>query len=174
MRINIQGRNITISDPVANYVTKRVKKFDRLFGDDIEAQVCLSVEHYRRICELTIPLKGVTLRAEDSSDDMYTSIDNVIGKIERQIRKHRTRLEKKIRDDVNIDELYAAPFEEPQSGQLVRTKHFDLEPMDVDTAIDQMEMLGHTFFMFLDDKTHTVQTVYKRTDGNYGLLIPNY
>ncbi len=173
MRIQITGRNIAISDPIAKYVNKRVGKFDRLFGDDVEAQVRLSIDRYRQICEVTIPLRGVTLRAEEATNDMYTSIDNVIGKLERQIRKYRTRLEKRMRQDADTAEVYEAPFQEAEAGQLVRTKHFALEPMDVDSAIEQMELLGHSFFMFKDEQSGSIQTVYKRTDGNYGLLIPD-
>ncbi len=172
MRIQTLGRNITISDPIRQYVNKRVGKFDRLFGDDVEAQVRLSIDRYRQICEVTIPLRGVTLRAEESTNDMYTSIDSVIGKLERQIRKYRTRLEKRMRQDADTEEVYEAPFEEAQQGRLVRTKRFQLEPMDTETAIEQMELLGHSFFMFLDGETEEVRTVYKREDGNYGLLVP--
>ncbi len=172
MRIQISGKNLTISEPIRAYVEKRMRKFDRLFGDDVEAQVRLGVDRYRQICEVTIPLKGVTLRAEESTNDMYASVDNVIGKLERQIRKHRTRLEKRMRQDADTAEVYEAPFEEPESGSLVRTKRFTLTPMSVESAIEQMELLGHSFFMFRDEATGSVQTVYKRTDGNYGLLIP--
>lgn len=171
MRINITSKNLTISAPVENYVIKKVSKLDRLFGDDVEAHVRLSVDRYLQICEITIPLKGVTLRAEEATNDMNTSIDNVMGKLERQIRKHRTKLEKRFRQGADKSDYAETPFEE-SIGSLVRTKRFAVEPMDVDTAIEQMELLGHAFFMFKEVHSDTIQTVYRRNDGNYGLLIP--
>ena len=160
MRINITVRNMmTLSPSVANYVNKKVGKLDRYFGDEIEAQVRLSMERHRFTCEITIPLPGEILRAEETTGDMYVSIDSVLSKLEGQIRKHRTRLE------VVLPEEAAVP-------QVVRTKRFRVDAMDVDEAISQMEMLGHTFFLFRDKTSDQICLVYTRQDGNYGVLIP--
>lgn len=173
MRIQITGRNIAISDPIAKYVNKRVGKFDRLFGDDVEAQVRRASTATAKSARSPSPCAALPCARRKPPTIWYTSIDNVIGKLERQIRKYRTRLEKRMRQDADTAEVYEAPFQEAEAGQLVRTKHFALEPMDVDSAIEQMELLGHSFFMFKDEQSGSIQTVYKRTDGNYGLLIPD-
>ncbi|MDR3085450.1 MAG: ribosome-associated translation inhibitor RaiA [Christensenellaceae bacterium] len=175
MRIDIQGRSIAISDAIDSYINKKVGKLSRLFDDDVEAQVHLRIDHHRQICEITIPLRGVILRAEEVADDMYAAVDGVIAKLERQIRKHRTKLSKRFRHGIEHsgEELYESPFEETAPGSVIRTKHFALEPMNAEGAIEQMELLGHSFFMFLDESSRQVQTVYKRADGNYGLLIPD-
>ncbi|MDR2514860.1 MAG: ribosome-associated translation inhibitor RaiA [Christensenellaceae bacterium] len=175
MRIDIQGRSIAISEAIDSYVNKKVGKLSRLFDDDVAAQVRLRIDHHRQICEITIPLRGVILRAEEVQDDMYAAIDGVITKLERQIRKHRTKLAKRFRHGLEHsgEELYDSPFEESAPGSVVRAKHFSLEPMSAEAAIEQMELLGHSFFMFLDEGSKRVQTVYKRADGNYGLLIPD-
>lgn len=171
MRINITMRNMmTISPSVANYVNKKVGKLDRYFGDEIEAQVRLSIERNRYTCEITIPLPGEILRAEETTSDMYVSIDSVLSKLEGQIRKHRTRLAKRMKRDADPIEVFA-PAEDV--AQVVRTKRFKVEVMDVDDAISQMEMLGHTFFLYRDVKTDQICLVYTRADGNYGVLIPD-
>ncbi|MGI5885313.1 MAG: ribosome hibernation-promoting factor, HPF/YfiA family [Candidatus Spyradocola sp.] len=171
MRINITVRNMmSLSPSVANYVNKKVGKLDRYFGDDIEAQVRLSMERHRFTCEITIPLPGEILRAEETSGDMYVSIDSVLSKLEGQIRKHRTRLAKRMKRDADPIEVFLP--EEETMPQVVRTKRFRVDAMDVDEAISQMEMLGHTFFLFRDKTSNQICLVYTRQDGNYGVLIP--
>ena len=150
MRIQITGRNIAISDPIAKYVNKRVGKFDRLFGDDVEAQVRLSIDRYRQICEVTIPLRGVTLRAEEATNDMYTSIDNVIGKLERQIRKYRTRLEKRMRQDADTAEVYEAPFQEAEAIKQDYARHKEILPV-VKAVVEKMASIVNRYI----DKAHT-------------------
>lgn len=173
MRINITVRNMmTISPSVASYVNKKVGKLDRYFGDDIEAQVRLSIERSRYTCEITIPLPGEILRAEETTGDMYVSIDSVLSKLEGQIRKHRTRLAKRMKRDADPIEVFAVESEE-SVPQVVRTKRFKVEAMDVDDAISQMEMLGHSFFLYRDRETDQICLVYTRADGNYGVLIPD-
>ena len=173
MRINISTRNdLTLSGSMERFVQQKVGKLNRYFGDDIEAQVRLGFEHNRFSCEITIPLTGEILRAEEISNDMYFSIDSAMSKLERQLRKYRTRIAKRMKTGAEPIEAYA-PVEEEQVAQLVRTKHFAVASMDVDEAISQMEMLGHTFFLFRDSKTEKICVVYTRTDGNYGLLIPD-
>jgi len=129
--------------------------------------------------EVTIPLTGVLLRAEERASDMYASIDLVAEKLERQIRKHKTRLNRKIRQEGGLKNFFkespdveSKPFEEDEEFELVRTKRFTLKPMDVDEAILQMNMLGHNFFVFANAATDQVNVVYKRNDGKYGLIEP--
>ena len=172
MRINITMRNMMVPSPsVENYINKKVGKLDRYFDDEIEAQVRLSIERHRYTCEITIPLPGEILRAEESTTDMYVSIDSAMSKLEGQIRKHRTRLAKRMKRDADPVEV-SLPKEESEP-QLVRTKRFQVDAMDVDEAISQMEMLGHTFFLFRDKTSNQICVVYTRADGNFGLLIPD-
>ena len=172
MRINITMRNMMVPSPsVENYVNKKVGKLDRYFDDEIEAQFRLSIERHRYTCEITIPLPGEILRAEESTTDMYVSIDSAMSKLEGQIRKHRTRLAKRMKRDADPVEVFLP--EEESEPQLVRTKRFQVDAMDVDEAISQMEMLGHTFFLFRDKTSNQICVVYTRADGNFGLLIPD-
>ena len=173
MRINITVRNMmTLSPSVANYVNKKVGKLDRYFGDEIEAQVRLSMERHRFTCEITIPLPGEILRAEETTGDMYVSIDSVLSKLEGQIRKHRTRLAKRMKRDADPIEVFLP--EEEAVPQVVRTKRFRVDAMDVDEAISQMEMLGHSFYVFVNAETEQINVVYKRKGNTYGLIEPEH
>lgn len=128
--------------------------------------------------EVTIPLAGVTLRAEVRSDDMYASIDGVVDKLERQIRKHKTKLNRKFRQEGSLKTLFVeggsngsvALEEQDEELEVVRNKRFTLKPMDVEEAILQMNMVGHNFFVFSNIDTSEVSVVYKRNDGKYGLI----
>lgn len=182
MRITISGKNLEITDSLRNQINKKVSKLERYFGEDVEAQVTLSVEGYRHIVEVTIPFNGIIIRGEESTNNMYASIDMVIDKLERQIRKHRTRLGKRIKSgafkndvpsyytDTPIEDT-AAQANEPR---IVRTKRFAVKPMNVEEATMQMELLGHSFFVFTNARSNEVNVLYKRKDGNYGLIEPDY
>lgn len=178
MKINISGKNLEITDSLRNQVNKKVSKLGRYFGDNVEAQVTMSVEGYRHIIEVTIPFDGIVVRGEESTDDMYASIDKVLDILERQIRKHRTRLERKIKKGAfkNDTPLFSpdVPFEEGELPKIVRTKRFAIKPMDVEEATMQMELLGHSFFVFANAGSEEVNVVYKRKDGNYGLIEPEF
>jgi len=142
-----------------------------------EAQVTLSVERDRHKVEVTIPLDGIILRGEEVSGDMYGSVDMVIEKLERQIKKHKTRLSKKIRSN-SLREFIAQSAgevsEEEEEPQVLRTKRFAIKPMPIDEAIMQMNLLGHSFFVFSNAETDEVNVVYRRKDGNYGLIEPEF
>ncbi|MBZ4665457.1 ribosome-associated translation inhibitor RaiA [Mahella sp.] len=178
MRIIISGKNIPITDALRAMVAKKLGKFDRYFDEDTEVRVVMSVEKNRHIVEVTIPLNGTILRAEDYSDDMYTSIEGVLEKLERQIRKHKTKLEKRIKEgafkyEEPIFDIEAEP-EELEGYEVVRTKRFALKPMSIEEAITQMELLGHDFFVFNNAETEEVNVVYRRRNGGYGLIEPEY
>lgn len=177
MRIVISGKNISITEALRATVERKLGKFDRYFDDDTEAHVTMSVEKSRHIVEVTIPLNGSILRAEEATDDMYTSVERVLQKLERQIHKHKTKLEKRIKEGAF---KYAQPLfdigTEPEEIQpeVVRIKRFALKPMSVEEAITQMDLLGHDFFVFSNADTNEVNVVYKRKDGGYGLIEPDY
>lgn len=176
MKIITSGKGIGITDSLMDRIEKKLVKLDRYFHDDAEANIRLSQEKGgRNIAEITISASGLLLRAEETSGDMYTSIDGAVDKLNRQIRRHRTKLDKKLRDAA----FEPAPdFPEPEAEDvpaqynLVRTKKFAVKAMQVDDAIAQMELLDHNFFLFRDEDTDGICLVYRRNDGAYGLLQP--
>ncbi len=184
MKITVTGKNIMVTEALKAYVEKRVGRLDRYlqgFRKEIEANVILSVEGNFHITEVTIELGAIILRGEERTTDMYTSIDGVVEKIERQIRKYKTRIKLKNRSETREalreinQKLLDVPDnseEEDEGIKLVRRKRFVLKPMSVEEAVMQMDLLGHDFFVFLDDEDNEVHVVYKRKDGNYGLIEP--
>lgn len=168
------GKGMEISDRLKERVEKKLQKLERYFQDDVEAQIRMSLERgNRNIAEITISVSSVILRAEESSSDMFSSIDRAVDKLNRQIRRHRTKLEKRLRAGAFDHELdIASEQEEVASYNLVRVKKFSVKPMQVEDAIVQMELLGHTFFLFLNEETDTMCVLYLRSDGSYGLLQP--
>lgn len=177
MKIILSGRNISITDALRNQVDKKVKKLDRYFKPETEAQVTLSVEKNRHIVEVTIPFNGNVLRGEESTDNMYASIDLVLDKLERQIHKHRTKLSKSIKQNafkekpLFIKDIEIDGYAEPE---IVKTKRFAIKPMVAEEAMLQMELVGHSFYVFTNAETDEVNVLYKRNDGNYGLIEPEF
>ncbi|MEG1547926.1 MAG: ribosome-associated translation inhibitor RaiA [Clostridia bacterium] len=177
MRISIIGKNIEVSNYLFDLVTKKVSKLDKYFPEDTEVNVAMAVEHNRHIVEVTIPYSGGIIRGEEVSGDMYASIDNVLSKVEHQIVKHRTKLEKNLRAGAfkTVDPVYADNFDddkEDEPRKVVRIKRFDIKPMTVDEAMLQLELLGHAFYMFVNGETGQINVIYLRKDGNYGLIEP--
>lgn len=175
MRINIVNKNSVLSDSLEGRLEKKLAKLEKFFEENQECTVRLSQERgNRNIVEITIHLDGAVLRAEESSADMYVSLDKAVDKLIRQIRRHRTKLEKRLRDDAFAPdaegEMPEEPVEEP--GRLVRIKRFTMKPMSVADAIAQMELLGHSFYLFINEETNASCVVYRRNDGNIGLLEP--
>lgn len=171
MKMIITGRNIDVSEYLRGLAGKKLQKLTRYFKDDTVAQVMLSVEKNRHICEVTIPYNGIILRAKDVSGDMYASIDNVVDKLEKQIHRHRTKLEKRLHENAFKGMIYDETAAEPR--RVVRTKRFALKPMDIEEAIMQMELLSHSFFVFLNAQTNEVNVLYLRDDNDLGLIEPS-
>ncbi|MFE4712055.1 MULTISPECIES: ribosome hibernation-promoting factor, HPF/YfiA family [unclassified Paenibacillus] len=181
MQFSIRGQQIEVTDALRDYVDKKLSRLEKYFDapPTSEGYVTLSVVRGLHTVEVTIPLAGVTLRAEDRSDDMYSSIDAVVDKLERQIRKHKTKLNRKFRQEGSLKTLFvegngsSVAVEEQDTDddlEVVRNKRFTLKPMDVEEAILQMNMVGHNFFVFSNIDTSEVSVVYKRNDGKYGLI----
>lgn len=176
MNIRMSSKDFSVFPALWERIERKINKLGRYFAPDTEVQVRLSAEGKRRIAEITIPFKGGILRAEECTNDMYQSIDNALIKIERQIRRHRTRLEKRLRENAFVEEVpeFYEEFEpDDENPRVVRTKSYPVKPMTMDDAIDQMEMLGHTFFVFVNADTEKVCVLYQRKDGNLGLLEPD-
>ncbi len=173
MKINIKGRNVEVSAAIKEYVEKRLAKFDKMIAEAEEAYVTVLVQKDSHRVEVTIPLDGgVILRGEEEGNNMYACIDEVVEKLERQVRKHKTRLSKRVKEGSIAKKALMALEEEPDERVLVRTKRFNIKPVSVEEAIMQMNLLGHKFFVFTNEENHQVNVVYQRNDGNYGLLIP--
>ena len=178
MIITISGKNIEVSDYLEELINKKVNKLDQYFPEDTQAHVTLSVERNRHIVEVTIPYAGGIIRGEETSGDMYASVDNVLSKLEKQIVRHRTKLEKSLRAGAfrAPEPVYADAFTQDdldeEAAKVVKVKRFDIKPMTVDEAMLQLEMLGHSFYMFTNGDTNQINVIYKRKDGNYGLIEP--
>lgn len=181
MNFNIRGENIQITEALRNYVERKVGRLERYFDSSLEADVnvTLRVQHGEGTIEVTIPITGVIIRAEETDEDMYAAIDLVTEKLERQIRKHKTKLSRKLRIDTGsrvvgreTDAVAVMDYEEDVQIDIVRTKRFLLKPMDAEEAVMQMDMLGHSFFVFQNSDTNDVNVVYRRHDGRYGLIEP--
>jgi putative sigma-54 modulation protein len=181
MRMDIRGRNIEITDALKDYTTKRLSKLEKYIDDARTAQVALSLEGEDHKVEVTIPLNGLILRGEVTAEDMYSAIDMVVEKLEKQIEKHKTKLYKRQRGSglKQLAEEEARPVVSSKTKDfdrynVVRTKRFALKPMDEEEAIMQMCLLGHNFFMFFNSSSDEINVVYKRMDGNYGLIEPDF
>ncbi|MED1852902.1 ribosome-associated translation inhibitor RaiA [Brevibacillus borstelensis] len=185
MKFQIRGENIQVTAALREYVEKKVGRLAKYFENfsPADVQVTMRVLKGEGTIEVTIPLSGVILRAEETHEDMYASIDLVVEKLERQIRKHKTKLIRKLRTEStnkaagNSRQAVAVLTEDLEEGEdvdidIVRTKRFNLKPMDAQEAVMQMDMLGHSFFVFQNSDTNDVNVVYRRNDGRYGLIEP--
>jgi putative sigma-54 modulation protein len=177
LRFDIRGKNIEVTEALKDYVEKRLSKLERFIEDVRVAQVTLSVEGESHKVEVTIPLNGIILRGEEETEDMYSSIDLVVDKLEKQIDKYKTKLYRRYRGigfrKSLVRELETSG-EAVEQFKIVRTKKFALKPMDVEEAVMQMNLLGHSFFVFFNSGTEEVNVVYRRHDGNFGLIEPRF
>lgn len=175
MKITVSGKNMDVTNAIRNAVEKKFIKLDKYFNKDVEVNATISVEKNRHIFEVTIPLPKTILRSEEVTGDMYNSIDNAVDVLERQIRKHKTKLQKKhqsggILNFENINKL----TDDDVEPKIVKTKRFAMKPMNEEEAVLQMELIDHSFFVFRNAETNEVNVVYKRKDGNYGLIEPAF
>lgn len=171
MNINMRSRKDAVTPAMREYAEKRLRKFDKMLGGVDEVAVLHDAVKDTQSIEVTIYVDGVILRSEVAGTDMYACIDNAVEKLERQVRKHKTRLEKRFRKEAQKTSMQALDAL-PNEQKLVRTKCFDRKPLEVEEAISQMELLGHSFFAFVNVESGEINIVYKRKDENYGLLQP--
>ena len=180
---NVRGENIEVTKAIRDYAEKRVSKLEKYFSESQEATAYVNLKVYpdkTAKAEVTIPLSFLVLRAEDTTDDLYKSIDFVVDKLERQVRKYKTKINRKSRERgfVGINEAIEQQsiVQETTSGdaepelEIVRSKRISLKPMDSEEAVLQMNMLGHDFFVFTDSQSNETNIVYRRNDGRYGLI----
>lgn len=176
MKTIVSGRNMSVTDALRDTIQSKLGKLDRFFYRELEAQVTLSVEKNRHIIEVTIPFNGSILRAEEATEDMYRSIDGVVDKLTRQLGKQKNKLENRINryETIRFENIKVDEEDDMEEARIVRTKRFLIKPMDPEEAVLQMELLGHNFFVFVDAETDDVNVVYKRRDGDYGLIEPYF
>lgn len=175
MNVSIFTRNMEMTPHLSRYVDQKISKLDRYLPSIEEARMDLSVENTRntahsQVAQLTVRVRGTILRAEERTNDMFASIDAVLDKMYRQIARYKGK-----RQDRFSPAAEPLPIEEetPEpTGEIVRVKRFEVRPMTPEEAIEQMELLGHSFYIFLNADENALNVVYKRSDGNYGLLQP--
>ena len=172
MKYNIRGDKMVITDAIKDYAESKLGKLEKYFkDDDVTANVLTRVRGNSQIVEVTIPTSKFVLRSEEEHDDLYAAIDLVSDKLERQIRKNKTRLNRNVKENTkefNFD--YVLEDEEESKETIVRRKNIEMKPMDEEEAILEMELLGHSFFVYKDMDTNNVCVLYKRKDGDYGLI----
>lgn len=182
MKYNIRGENIEVTGSIRDYVQKKISKLERYFDTPptSDVHVNLSVYNDEQKIEVTIPMTNLLLRAEEQHVDLYAAIDLVVDKLERQIRKYKTKVNRRSRQSGAAKHIFAElekgavqVEDESDEIEIVKTKRFDLKPMDSEEAVLQMDMLGHTFYVFTNAISGDTNVVYRRNDGRYGIIEPN-
>lgn len=177
MRYIISGKNIDVTEGLKTAVYEKIGKLERYFTPETEIHVTLSVEKERQKIEVTIPMKGNIIRAEQVSTDMYVSIDLVEEVIERQLRKYKNKLMQQKQASINFNQAFVDDIDDGYEGEeinIIRTKRFAIKPMDAEEACIQMDLLGHNFFVFRNADTEEVNVVYKRKGNTFGLIEPEF
>lgn len=180
MDLSIKGKNVEVTDRLNDYVEQKIGKLDRYLPTISEVWVELSTEgaraaQDRQVCQVTVRANGTILRAEERSDDMFTSIDAVLDKMYRQIARYKGKRKNRWRGAAVPMEPLPLEVEETfdeETSNIVRTKRFRMTPMNPDEAVEQMELLGHDFYVFYDPDEGQINVIYRRKDGDYGLLQP--
>lgn len=171
MDIIIRGDKIKATDAMKSYIEEKIKKLDKYLEDgaNIRANVVVKVKNHNQIVEITIPLKSFILRSEESQEDIYAAVDKAVDKLERQIRKNKTRLMSRQTKTYDFSFSEIEDYEEKEE-KIIKRKTVEVKPMDEEEAIIQMELLGHQFYMYKDRETSKPAVVYKRKDGGYGII----
>lgn len=175
MQVAVYGKNLEVTAALREYAEKKLRKLDRYLHSPADAQVTFSVERGRHIVEVTIPVRdGYLLRGEEATDNMYASIDLVLDKLEKQVQKYKARFRRKLTNGVPEPALVEDKETPPAAevDQVVKVKRFAFKPQTVEEAVMQMNLLGHDFYVFTNAETEEINVVYRRRDGNYGLIEP--
>ncbi len=171
MKMNFTARQMKVYDSVIEMAQKKLSKFDRFFPDTADMEITFSLPNDFEKIEITIRSEGIVYRAEEASDSFATALDRAIDALERQIRKNKTRLQKKIRQE-GFDILDISDDDTEEEYDSIKVKTFPFKPMNVEEAILQMNLVGHDFYVFKNDETLETCVVYKRRAGGYGLIVP--
>lgn len=174
MKFIIAGKGTQVTDALRNAVEEKLGKLKHYFTDDTEINVTLKVEKDRQKIEVTVPVKGHIIRAEQVSDDMYVSIDLVEDIIERQLRRYKKKIIDSKQSAAHFTSEFMSEDNDDEEVKITRTKKFAVKPMDAEEACVQMELLNHSFYVFRNSETDEVNVVYKKKDGSYGLIEPAF
>lgn len=175
MNITIIGRKFNLKDSFRDYAQQKMKKIQRIFGDETDVKITVTVEKEWQTVETTLRKDGMVYRAECSAEKMEEALDKTIDDLVRKIRKNKTRIEKRLKEgafDLLPEDVDDLSDEQEGEIKIVKNKHFPVKPMDAEEAVLQMNLIGHQFFMFRDMHSGEINVVYRRKDGNYGLLSP--
>ena len=173
MQLSVKGRNLEVTDAIRAYAEEKVQRMTRYLEQVVSGTVYLSVEKHQQIAEVTLRVRDLTIRAEESTDDLYSSIDLVAEKLERQILRYKERIAAHVSRSGSREGWEVAPTPPAAEDlQVVKTKRFAVKPAEVDEAVLQMDLLGHNFYVFRNARTDEVNVVYRRRDGHYGLIEP--
>ena len=174
MEFIIRGDKLKITDAMNDYIEEKLGKLDKYLknSDDVRVNVIVKVKNHEQRVEITIPLKTFILRSEETKDDFYAAVDKAVDKLERQIRKNKTRMmSKQVKNDYSFDfSQIESDEEDEKENKILKRKKVEVKPMNEDEAILQMELLGHQFYMYMDSENNKPTVVYKRNDGNYGII----
>ena len=173
MKFIIHGRKLEVTEPIRNYIESKIGRLDKYFEnpDDITATVVVRIRGIDQVVEVTIPIHKITLRGEENHSDLYAAIDTVSDKLERQIRKNKTRMSRRhARGEHTGMDLSFDDYRDDEEALVVKRKEIETKPMSEEEAILQMNMLGHDFFVFKNDATSEIGVLYKRKDGQYGII----
>ncbi|MFO7265673.1 MAG: ribosome-associated translation inhibitor RaiA [Bacillota bacterium] len=184
IHLTVSGKNVAVTQALREHAERRISKLQKYFDDGrpLRAEVVMYTERDNHVAEVTIQVGSLLVRGVGKTDDMYVSIDSAVDRIARQVRKYKTRIHRKLQEGGKPVAMPAEPAEDlDEEGEgdeseprVVRVKRFAFKPMTLDEAILQMELLGHDFFVFTDAETDEVHVLYRRRDGNYGLIEPEY
>jgi putative sigma-54 modulation protein len=172
MNIVVTGRQLEITPALKNYAEKKIKRFDRYLSNISEAVVTLSVQKYRHKVEVLLKVNGVLIQAEGTTGELYSSIDEVAEKIERQIKKYKEKLVSHRKSEGKSGTIKQEEMSIAEAGRIIKNKRFELKPMSPDEASMQMDLLDKDFFVFTNDSTGYINVIYRRKDGNFGLIEP--
>lgn len=173
MRFQIVGKNIEVTNALRNVTEEKLSKFEKYFAPDTETHVAMSVVKQHHTIEVTIPIKGSIIRAEERAESMYAAIDLVVDVLERQLLKHKKKLIDRHRHVGTFRTTFVEEYHEEDEGiSIVKNKKFPVKPMDAEEACMEMELLGHSFFVFKERETDAINVVYKRKDGQFGIIAP--
>lgn len=172
MNIVVTGRHLEITPALKDYAEKKIKKFDRYLSNISEAIVTLSVQKYRHKVEVLLKVNGVLIQAEGTTGELYSSIDEVVEKLERQIKKYKEKLVSHRKSEGKAGTIKTEAAATAEVGRIIKNKQFDLKPMSPDEAAMQIDLLDKDFFVFTNDNTGCINVIYRRRDGNFGLIEP--
>lgn len=172
MNIIVTGRHLEVTPVLKKYAEEKIKKFKRYLSNISEAIVTLTVEKYRHKVEVLLKVNGVLIQAEGITGEIYSSIDEVVEKLERQVKKYKEKLVSHRKNEGKAGGTYLSAIPTEETGRIIKNKKFELKPMSPDEAVMQMELLDKDFFVFTNDTSGNINVIYRRKDGNFGLIEP--